>query len=55
MSGRIRSRIGDEVRDVGPGGIVLIPSNVTHWGEVIGDEPVMNLDVFTPKRPEYAP
>jgi len=26
---------------------------VTHWGEVIGDEPVLNLDVFTPKRPEY--
>ena len=23
-------------------------------GEVVGDEPVMNLDVFTPKRPEYA-
>ena len=25
------------------------------WGEVLGDEPVLNLDVFTPKRPEYAP
>jgi hypothetical protein len=22
---------------------------------VLGDEPVLNLDVFTPKRPEYAP
>jgi quercetin dioxygenase-like cupin family protein len=42
------------VRDVGPGGLVLIPPNVMHWGEVLGDEPVMNLDVFTPKRPEYA-
>ena len=55
LSGRIRFHIGDEVRDVGAGGIVLIPSNVMHWGEVIGDEPVMNLDVFTPKRPDYAP
>jgi quercetin dioxygenase-like cupin family protein len=54
MSGVLRFHIGDEVRDVGPGGLVLIPPNVTHWGEVLGDEPVMNLDVFTPKRPEYA-
>jgi hypothetical protein len=38
-----------------PGGLVVIPGGVTHWGEVLGDEPVINLDVFTPKRPEYAP
>jgi quercetin dioxygenase-like cupin family protein len=55
MSGRLRFFIGDETRDVGPGGLVVIPPNVRHWGEVLGDEPVMNLDVFTPKRPEYAP
>ena len=24
------------------------------WGEVVGDEPVLNLDVFTPRRMEYA-
>jgi len=47
--------IGDEKHEVGPGGLVVIPGGVTHWGEVIGDEPVLNLDVFTPKRPEYAP
>jgi hypothetical protein len=28
---------------------------VEHWGEVVGDEPVLNLDVFTPLREEYAP
>jgi quercetin dioxygenase-like cupin family protein len=55
MSGRMRFFIGDETRDLGPGGLVVIPPNVRHWGEVLGDEPVMNLDVFTPKRPEYAP
>ena len=27
----------------------------SHWGEVVGDEPVLNLDIFTPKREEYAP
>lgn len=30
-------------------------ADVMHWGEVLGDEPVLNLDVFTPKRPQYAP
>ena len=47
--------IGDEKHEIGPGGLVVIPGGVTHWGEVIGDEPVLNLDIFTPKRPEYAP
>ena len=45
---------GDRGNDVGPGGLLVIPPNVTHWGEVVGNEPVLNLDVFTPKRPEYA-
>ena len=40
---------------LGPGGLLQIPSNVEHWGEVVGDEPVLNLDVFTPVREEYAP
>ena len=52
MDGR-RNRDGLDV--VRPGGLVVIPGGVTHWGEVLGDEPVLNLDVFTPKRPEYAP
>jgi quercetin dioxygenase-like cupin family protein len=51
----MRFFIGDESHDLGPGGLVVIPPNVTHWGEVLGEEPVINLDVFTPKRPEYAP
>jgi quercetin dioxygenase-like cupin family protein len=54
VEGRMRFFIGDETHDLGPGGLVVIPGGVTHWGEVLGDEPVINLDVFTPKRPEYA-
>ena len=54
ISGTMRFHIGDSTHLLGPGGIVLIPSNVEHWGEVVGDEPVLNLDVFTPRRPEYA-
>ncbi len=54
LAGKIRFHVGDATQDLGPGGLLVIPSNVEHWGEVIGDEPVLNLDVFTPKRPEYA-
>jgi quercetin dioxygenase-like cupin family protein len=54
LAGHIRFHVGDDVQDLGPGGLLVIQSNVEHWGEVIGDEPVLNLDVFTPKRPEYA-
>ena len=49
IEGSMRFHICDETHDIGPGGLVVIPPNVTHWGEVL------NLDVFTPKRPEYAP
>ena len=54
MAGTIRFHVGDEVHVLGPGGLLAIPPNVRHWGEVFGDEPVMNLDVFIPRRPEYA-
>jgi quercetin dioxygenase-like cupin family protein len=52
---RPHSHPHDQTHDLGPGGLVVIPGGVTHWGEVLGDEPVINLDVFTPKRAEYAP
>ena len=45
-SDAVAALIGDE--------LLVIPPNVEHWGEVVGEEPVINLDVFTPRRPEYA-
>lgn len=54
ISGTIRFIVGGEEHFVGPGGMLVIPPNVEHWGEVIGNEPVLNMDVFTPARPEYA-
>ncbi len=35
------------------GGLLVIPPNVTHYIEVQGTKEVLELDVFTPKRPEY--
>jgi quercetin dioxygenase-like cupin family protein len=54
ISGTIDFHIGDEVVRVSGGGLLVIPPNANHWGVVVGDEPVLNLDVFTPKRSEYA-
>jgi quercetin dioxygenase-like cupin family protein len=55
LQGRIDFHVGElDVRRLGPGGLLVLPPNVLHWGEVVGDETVLNLDVFTPKRSEYA-
>lgn len=45
--------IGDEQARLEPGGLVVIPPNITHYIEVQGTEEAWELDVFTPKRPEY--
>jgi quercetin dioxygenase-like cupin family protein len=53
MSGEVDFYVdGDPVR-LRAGGMVVVPPNVMHHAVVIGDEPVMNLDIFTPKRAEY--
>jgi quercetin dioxygenase-like cupin family protein len=54
LSGHLDFHVGDKVVNLGPGGLLVVPPNVQHWGVVVGEEPVLNLDVFTPKRPEYA-
>ena len=53
VQGRIRFRIGDDVVEGEPGSVIRIPPNVEHCGEPIGDEPVLNLDVFSPIREDY--
>ena len=54
IAGQIDFHVGEKVVRLGPGGLLVIPPDVEHWGVVVGDEPVLNLDVFTPKRTEYA-
>ena len=54
LSGQIDFHIGETVTRLGPGGLLVVPPNARHWGVVVGDEAVLNLDVFTPKRAEYA-
>jgi quercetin dioxygenase-like cupin family protein len=54
IAGTVDFHIGSDVVRLGPGGVARVPPNVTHFAEVVGDVEVMNLDVFTPARPEYA-
>ncbi|MEQ5828967.1 cupin domain-containing protein [Sulfitobacter sp. NFXS29] len=54
ISGEVDFHVGGEVVRMGPGGMLVVPPEVLHHAVVVGDEEVLNLDVFTPCRPEYA-
>ena len=53
MSGTTDFHVGDEVLRLTAGGMLVVPPNVMHHAEVVGDEDVLNLDIFTPTRPEF--
>jgi quercetin dioxygenase-like cupin family protein len=53
LQGRVRFHVGDEVFETGPGGAIRIPAGVMHYAEPIGDEVVLNLDIFAPARSDY--
>ena len=54
LAGTIDFHVADQVIRLSAGGLLVVPPNTMHHGVVVGDEPVLNLDVFTPARPEYA-
>lgn len=53
MAGCIDFHVGEQVVRLGAGGLLVVPPGVLHYGVVVGDEPVLNLDIFTPARPDY--
>jgi quercetin dioxygenase-like cupin family protein len=53
VEGEMDFHVGDQVHRVGAGQLLVIPPDVMHHGVVVGDAPAINLDVFTPRRPEY--
>lgn len=53
VQGTLRLHLGDEIIEAGPGGLIRIPPGVEHYGEPVGDETVMNLDIFSPIRSDY--
>ena len=48
ISGRMKMTVGDETREIGPGEMWHAAVNVVHGGEVIGDEPVVFVDIYSP-------
>jgi len=52
IRGRMRLYVGDQQKIVEPGDIWYAPPNVVHGGDLLGDEPVIFVDVFTPIREE---
>jgi quercetin dioxygenase-like cupin family protein len=50
-SGRMRFRIGDEVRELGPGDGYTVPGGVVHGAVGITD--VVAIDTFHPVREDY--
>ncbi len=52
VNGRALFHIGDEVKELGPGDLYLMPSNVRHRVIPIGG-PARAIDVFHPVRDEY--
>ena len=50
LAGEMDFHVEDAVTRLRPGGLLVVPADARHWGEVIGDVPVLNLDVFTPRR-----
>ena len=48
VQGRMRLTVGEEVREVGPGGMWHALPNVPHGGEILGDEAVIFIDVYSP-------
>ncbi len=48
LSGRLLLTVGDETREIGPGDGWYAPADMPHGGQVLGDEPAVFLDVYSP-------
>lgn len=54
LGGRAVFHVGDAEVPVERDDVLVIPGGVEHYAEVVGDEPVVDLSIFTPRRDEYA-
>jgi len=53
VSGRLRLRIGAEVREIAPGDSWSIPGGIEHQATIVEDS--VALEVFSPVREDYLP
>ena len=48
LAGKLRWTIAGETDVIGPGDLVYIPPDTSHWTEVVGDEPVHAIMLYEP-------
>jgi quercetin dioxygenase-like cupin family protein len=48
LQGRMRLTVGEEVEEIGPGDMWYAPADVLHGGELLGDDPVVFVDIYAP-------
>jgi len=53
LTGKAEFVLGEEVLMLKAGDLLLIPPGVPHSLKVLGDETVLNIDVFSPIRQDY--
>jgi quercetin dioxygenase-like cupin family protein len=53
VQGRVNFHIDGEVYAARAGSVIRIPPHTEHFAEPVGDEQVLNLDVFAPLRKDY--
>lgn len=53
IKGECEFHVSGSVYQLKEGGLLYIPPNVEHYIVVKGKEPVINLDIFSPKRSDY--
>jgi quercetin dioxygenase-like cupin family protein len=53
LEGDLRLEIDGKTMDCSHGSIVHIPADAPHTGWVLGDQTVLNMDVFSPAREDY--
>lgn len=53
LSGEADFEVGGRTVRLRAGGLLVVPPDVVHCIRVVGNEPVLNLDVFCPARPDY--
>jgi quercetin dioxygenase-like cupin family protein len=54
VSGRAAFTVGSETTELGPGDMLVVPPDVEHYAETVGEEPCVDLSVFSPRRDDYA-
>ena len=53
VSGHGTFTVADETVDVAQGDMLVVPSGVLHYAVAAGDEPMVDLSVFNPRRDDY--